>query len=58
MTRMGSNARNQVRSFLGEFNDDDEWLDGSALFSGGLVDSLVAVELIPDSSKVRSQKIL
>lgn len=39
-------VRQAIRSFLSSFNDDEEWLDGTALFSGGAIDSLMAVELI------------
>jgi len=38
--------RARIRTFLERFSDDDEWLDGSALLTGGVLDSMMAVQLV------------
>jgi acyl carrier protein len=47
-----------IRSFLSRFNADDIWLDGKELLTAGVVESLMAVELLRFLERTFSMVIL
>ena len=38
--------RERIRAYLARFNSDEEWLSSDDIFATGVVDSMIALELV------------